>query len=365
MAIPLSQNAFLLVCDALFSAHTSPTGHPESSARLQALSHAFSQDPLLRDAVRISPREATLEELTCVHDENYATDTLQRLRNGRSGYLEGDTFYSPGTRHAALCAAGASIDLALAVHQRGQATGFAALRPPGHHATQNRAMGFCIFNNVAIAAAQLLQRGQAKRVAILDWDVHHGNGTQDIFYGHPNVFFMSIHQSPLYPGSGGIDEIGRGDAQGRTLNVPFPPHTKGADYLAVLRALFVPLCQQFRPDHILVSAGFDAHHSDPLSAMGLVADDFGAMAQMLRTLADALCQGRLTFLLEGGYQLDALGSSAVATLKAALSPSTPVVSSLLASPQASEIIRDLQRRIAPFWAPLSPVDNGDRTPRPS
>jgi len=239
------------------------------------------------------------------------------------GNLDGDTFFSPGTRAAALDAAGGTTALARMV-QRGEADwGFAAVRPPGHHATARRACGFCIFNNIALAAADLLAETDAKRVAIFDWDVHHGNGTQDIFYDRPDVLYVSIHQWPHFPGSGLVGETGRGSGTGTTINLPFPAGATDADYRAAMTDVVIPAMERFRPDHILVSAGYDAHREDFLGGMLLSSRMFGEMAARLKQLADGICKGRMTLALEGGYHLEALADSVCETIRGLFDPRIP------------------------------------------
>ena len=289
--------------------------HPDRPERLLAAVRAIKSTGLWQRAVHVEPRPATPEELQLAHHEKYVQDVLRILDQGDFGNLDMDTFFSPGSRQAALDAVGGGIDLASAVHKREIDWGFAIVRPPGHHATWNRAKGFCIFNNIAVASRSLIETGLAKKVAIIDWDVHHGNGTQDQFWDDPNVLYISLHQWPFYPGSGALQEQGGPAARGKNVNVPLLARARDADYHLAFHKVVVPLLTTFEPDHIFVSAGFDAHRRDPLANMLLTSTCFGQMARMVKDLADRLCEGRLTLFLEGGYELEILEESIIATIK--------------------------------------------------
>ena len=241
-------------------------------------------------------------------------DRIESLR-GRSASLDVDTAVSPGSVEAVYLGAGAAIDTVTAVVTGGARRAFALVRPPGHHAEVNRAMGFCLFNNIAIAAAHARAELGCDRVLIVDWDVHHGNGTQQAFYGDPNVLFFSAHQHPLYPGTGASSEIGTGDGTGYTVNVPLPPGLGDADYAAIFRQILVPIADSFVPDLVLVSAGFDAHRNDPLGGMAMTEAGFAFLCAMVRDIADCHANGRLSLILEGGYDAAALASSVRACIE--------------------------------------------------
>jgi acetoin utilization deacetylase AcuC-like enzyme len=300
------------VYSPIFLNHVADGYHPERPERLDALRRGLERADVWTRSFRPAVREATLEELERVHDPRYVANTLGALKSTGFGNLDADTFFSPGSFSAALNAAGGGVDLAHAVHMRDVEWGWSIARPPGHHAGRRSAAGFCIFNNIAIAAASLIASGAARRVAIFDWDVHHGNGTQEQFWDDPNVLFVSIHQWPHYPGSGLSHEIGGTKALGRTINFPFPAGCGDGDYLSVIDSVLAPLLRCHAPDHILVSAGFDAHERDPLGGMRVTTEGFRAMASRLHALASELCGGRLTLFLEGGYDLQALSESAYA-----------------------------------------------------
>jgi acetoin utilization deacetylase AcuC-like enzyme len=297
--------------DPLFLAHEPGRGHPESPDRLRAIVESFEGDPVPGVDVR-TPRPATDEEILAVHSAGH----LAALRSyaGRLARLDADTVASPGSFAAAQLAAGASVQAVEAVWSGEARNAFVWARPPGHHAEQAQAMGFCLFNNVAIAAEAARRLG-AERVMILDWDVHHGNGTQHLFERRRDVLYASSHQYPFYPGTGAPTEIGRGEGEGFTVNCALGGGQDDADFGAVFHEVFLPIGQAFRPDLVLVSAGFDAHARDPLGGMGVTERGFAAMCSGLRDLADASCGGKLVLVLEGGYDLAALAGSTRACLE--------------------------------------------------
>jgi acetoin utilization deacetylase AcuC-like enzyme len=261
----------------------------------------------------VAPRRATHEQLLRVH----AADHVRRIAEtaGSALALDPDTYTSPDTYEVALLSAGAAIDIVERVLAGDGQRGLALVRPPGHHAERTRAMGFCLFNNVAVAAAHARALGAA-RVAIVDYDVHHGNGTQHIFEADPGVLYISTHQYPFYPGTGAADEIGRGAGAGFTVNLPIEVGATDEDYHVVFRDVIVPVLQQFQPALVLVSAGFDAHHRDPLAGMRLTTAAFAAMTLELRRVADATCSGRIAAITEGGYDMRALTESLRAVIDA-------------------------------------------------
>ncbi|MBU0702614.1 MAG: histone deacetylase, partial [Chloroflexi bacterium] len=253
----------------------------------------------------LEPRPATIEELERVHTSQHIAQ-VQRQAQAGGGYLDPDTYVSPRSFDAALMAAGGLVRAVEAVLAGEITNGFAMVRPPGHHATATRSMGFCLFNNVAVAARAALAGGKAERVFIADFDVHHGNGTQDAFADDPAVFYFSSHQYPHYPGTGLWNETGQGAGKGTLLNMPMSSGVGDAGYAQVFAELVWPLAERFRPDLILVSAGYDAHWSDPLAMMNLSLTGYGWLGQELMHMAEQLCDGRIIFTLEGGYQLDVL-----------------------------------------------------------
>src|SRR5215471_10059693 len=261
----------------------------------------------------VAPREATLEQLARVHDVHYIK-RISELRD-RAVALDPDTYTSPETYEISLLAAGAAIDAVERTMSGSHSYAFALLRPPGHHAEHAHAMGFCLFNNVAVAAAHARQTLGAKRVAIVDYDVHHGNGTQHIFERDASVLYISTHQYPYYPGTGAAGEIGVGRGEGFTVNLPLESGGTDADFHHVFERVALPVLRQFSPDLLLVSAGFDAHQRDPLATMRATEEGFAAMTMALRRVADECCKGRMALVTEGGYDLKALDASLEAVVQ--------------------------------------------------
>ncbi len=309
-----------VVDDARFDRHRARGEHPERPERLDAARSGLRAAVDADAQLTIATREVTEDELAAVHQAAYVHDLERAIETG-AGHLDADTYYSPATREAAWHAAGGAVELTRALMDGRARRGVALLRPPGHHAEPDRAMGFCLLNNVAVAA-RAAQRSGATRVAIIDWDVHHGNGTQHAFEHDPDVLFVSLHQWPLYPGTGAPNEIGRGEGAGSTCNLALPPSSGDEVYGEAFRKVVLPMVRRHRPDIILVSAGFDAHARDPLASMQLSDLAYGAMATALVREAEALGHGRVGFLLEGGYDLAALEASVAATARAALGART-------------------------------------------
>jgi acetoin utilization deacetylase AcuC-like enzyme len=333
-----------------FAAHVAPGFHPERPERLAAARRALEGLPGTRVAVALRP--ATRDELLRVHDPGYLATLERELARG-TGYLDGDTYFGPGTHEAAWLAAGGACEVVDALIQDRADVGALLARPPGHHATRSRAMGFCLLNNVAVAAAHARARG-LDRVAIVDWDVHHGNGTEDIFQHDPSVLVVSLHQWPLYPGTGAAHDVGQGDARGTTVNIPLPPDSGGAVYRAAFDRLVLPLLAEARPDLVLVSAGFDAHERDPLAAMRLHEADYAWMASRLREAALALGHGRVVLFLEGGYDLRALEASLAASLRALVHPVPREAERGGPLPEDAErALRAAVEAQRPFWRSLA------------
>ena len=302
--------------------HDTGWGHPEHQGRLRALASTVGKDLLTLHGhvTQEEPGEATEEDLLRVHTEAHVerirTACARAVEEDRVVPVDTDTKASPATWEAVLGSSGAAIQACEAVAEGRLRRAFVATRPPGHHATPDRAMGFCLANHVAVAARWLQAAGHAERVLVVDWDVHHGNGTQDIFYEDPDVFFLSVHQSPHYPGTGGADETGRGAGKGSTLNVPLP----GGVSLERYRSSFTQALDQAwdaaRPDFVLVSSGFDCLAGDPLGDFPLEPADLHAMTGRVVERAEASCEGRVVVLLEGGYAPARLGAGSVAVIRA-------------------------------------------------
>jgi acetoin utilization deacetylase AcuC-like enzyme len=306
----MSDDRPLVLRDPRYRQHTAPGSHPERAARLEAIDRAL--EPLSERIDPLEPRPAEPDEILRAHDRRYF-DAMQEL-SGQAGALDADTYLSPRSIEVAGLAAGGSVELARRIARGDARRGFGLVRPPGHHAESTRAMGFCLFNNVAIAARALTAREGLERIAIVDWDVHHGNGTQHLFEAERDVLFVSLHQFPFYPGTGALHEVGSGSGTGSTVNLPLPHGCGDAEYLTAFDAIVTPVLREFRPEMILVSAGFDAHADDPLGGMRVSTRGFVGMAERVRAAADDLCDGRLMLTLEGGYDLDALGESVAAVL---------------------------------------------------
>jgi acetoin utilization deacetylase AcuC-like enzyme len=292
------------VYDPIYLEHDLPS-HPENAQRLKQIMGTLEEAGMLAHLRPLEPRPATAEELERVHTPAHI-ERVQRVAQAGGGYLDPDTYVAPRSFDAALMAAGGLLRAVEAVLAGEVANGFALVRPPGHHATATRGMGFCLFNNVAVAARAALTKEDVARVFIVDFDVHHGNGTQDAFADDPAVFYVSTHQYPHYPGTGHWRETGSGAGAGTVLNVPLPAGVGDAGYAQIFVELVWPLAERFCPDLILVSAGYDAHWSDPLAQMTLSLTGYAWLGQELVRMAEQLCDGRIVFTLEGGYQLDVL-----------------------------------------------------------
>jgi acetoin utilization deacetylase AcuC-like enzyme len=312
--MPAMDADVLLLGDAAMLEHDPGPAHPERPDRLRAIEAALRDEPV-PGAAWAAPRPAPRAAIERIHAPAYVS-AIDDLR-GRSGAFDLDTAISPGSVPAAYLAAGAAIDAVTAVASGTASSAFALVRPPGHHAEAAQPMGFCLFNNVAIAAAHARAVLGLERVLIVDWDVHHGNGTQHAFEASGGVLFFSTHRYPFYPGTGAVDETGTGAGTGHTVNVPLTGPCGDAEYAAILAALLDPIADAYRPDLVLVSAGFDAHADDPLGGMHVTTEGFGALCARVRAIAGRHAAGRLVLVLEGGYDLAALAASVracVATL---------------------------------------------------
>ena len=334
----------LILSSSRFEQHITPPGHPERPERAHVLETVATRWAQKGNAVS-GPRAAVPDELGLVHSASY----LEQIRQtaGRPAMLDADTFMSPHSHEVALLAAGAAIQAAEhAVDRREPA--FALVRPPGHHAERDRAMGFCLYNNIAIAAAVMLQRG-LERIAIVDIDVHHGNGTQHMFYSEPRVLYVSTHQFPFYPGTGAADEVGEGDGRGFTVNVPMEAGATDADFALVHREVVAPVLEQFRPQLLLVSAGYDAHERDPLASMRMTSAGYASLVGGLRTIAAR--HGALALVTEGGYELTALAECLEASFASIVSAPAeqPSERSPTAAPRGTRAVHTARSALKPYW----------------
>ncbi|MGB2694240.1 MAG: histone deacetylase, partial [Dehalococcoidia bacterium] len=327
--------------------------HSESAPRIEAILTLLEEARLLDRLHHIEPRSATDDDLALVHHPRYLA-ALRRACAEGGGWVDFDTYLVPGSFAAAAQAAGACLAAVDAVLAGDVRSAFCAVRPPGHHARPPQGMGFCLLNNVAVAAQYARTRRGLDRVAIVDLDVHHGNGTQDAFYADPNVLYISTHQYPYYPGTGALDETGpdgppsggAGIGVGATVNLPLPPGSGDDQYRAAFEQVIEPVVRRFRPQLILVSQGFDAHHADPIAFLSLSVAGYGECAARLRALADELCDGRIIFVLEGGYDLTALswGVRHIIELLLDLPPTPdPLGPTPTPGPDISALLSEVQR----------------------
>jgi acetoin utilization deacetylase AcuC-like enzyme len=307
-----------LAADPKVMRHDVGPGHPEQPARFSAIMNRLDSSGLAREMTRLPLRSATDDDLALVHTREYIELVGREVSEGRAQLSTGDTDICPDSEDAARRAAGCALSAVDAVFSNEAVNAFCPVRPPGHHANAARGMGFCLFNNLALAARYAQRQYGAERVLIADWDVHHGNGTQDIFYEDGTVLFFSTHQSPWYPGTGDVTERGDGKGQGRTINCPFPAHTPAREILDAFREILLPAAREFHPDLILLSAGFDSRINDPLGHFLLTDADFQELTRMMADLAAESCNGRLVSVLEGGYNLEGLALAAEAHVRALL-----------------------------------------------
>ncbi len=291
-------------------------GHPERPERVEAIVKALRESGLWDVFPSVEPKRVSLEDISSVHSAYYLRELENACRYGDS--LDMDTYTTPSSWELALKTAAGAIAVAEAVWSREAKRGFALTRPPGHHATSKQGMGFCLLNNVAIAAQWLIQKASVQRLAILDFDLHHGNGTQEIFWRRSDVFYLSTHQSPLYPGSGYLDEIGEGEGEGFTANFPLPPGSGDQAFSHLLEEVIIPLLDRYQPQMLLISYGFDPHWRDPLGHLLLSARQYGEMIRILTEWSEINCEGRIALFLEGGYDIEAAKVCSLAVVNAML-----------------------------------------------
>lgn len=327
-----------IVYHPLYLEHYQP-GHPESPERLKAIMTTLDASPLKARLTPIEPKPVSLNRLERVHTREYVTYVRKLAESGGDAWHGGETYICPRSYDAALLAAGGTVTLVEAVVHGDVSNGFALVRPPGHHASAQEGEGFCLFNNVAVAARVARDELSLARVLIVDWDLHHGQGTQYLTYDDPSILYFSTHQyGNIYPGTGHWSEIGSGEARGTNVNVPLPPGIGDAGYARIFDELLAPLARRFKPELILVSAGYDTHWLDPLGSMTVTIAGYGMMASKLVRLATELCGGRIAVTLEGGYNLDAQRYGALATFSALLGDAD--IADPVGSPRRREIPLD-------------------------
>jgi acetoin utilization deacetylase AcuC-like enzyme len=336
--------------DEIYLRHHTPDGHPERVARMEALLELSRRSPEMGVTPVQARRRATVEELSLAHTPEYV-ETIASTA-GRSFMLDADTTTSPESYEVACHAAGSLLALVDAVVAGELDNAFAAVRPPGHHAERERAMGFCLFNNIAIAAAHAISRHRFERVLVVDWDVHHGNGTQEIFWNDGRVLFVSLHQFPFYPGTGGAEEVGEGEGRGRTVNIPMSAGFGNVEYTAAFERVVAPIASAFDPQLVLVSAGFDAHASDPLGGMRVTEQGFASMADTMLSIAREHAGGKLVAVLEGGYDVDALSKSVETVLGrfvGGAAATGPAAKPTTGDDRFGEVFARIRAAQSPYW----------------
>jgi acetoin utilization deacetylase AcuC-like enzyme len=334
-----------VVIDPRYQEHDTGPGHPECPERIAALLSVV--DPAACGFTAVPARFASGEELALVHDGAYVEEVAATEQ--KTGFaFDADTPTCPRSYTTSRLAAGGFLALLDAIMAKRIDNGFAFVRPPGHHAERDRAMGFCLFNNVAVGAAYLRWRHGLRRVLIVDWDLHHGNGTQHMFDREPEVLYVSTHQFPYYPGTGALQEVGHGDGEGRTVNLALPAGCGDAEYMDAFARIIEPIAHQFAPEFVLISAGFDAHARDPLGGMLVTESGFQAMARMLLAIAHEHAGGRCAAILEGGYDLAAIRSCAKVVLRELQEPATDVPA-MPAPSRAAPLIERIRAVQARYW----------------
>ncbi|NPV60658.1 MAG: histone deacetylase [Actinobacteria bacterium] len=340
--------------DPIYLEHDTGYGHPERAERLEAAMGMLRETGLVDRVAVLSPRDATVEEINLVHPLGYI-EMVRKTAESGGGWLDADTHVSPRSYEAALRSTGALLDGLERIFSGELENAFCLVRPPGHHATAGRAMGFCLFNNNAVAARFAMREFGITRVFILDWDAHHGNGIQDIFYEDEKVLYVSLHQYPHYPGSGSSGETGSGKGKGYTVNFPLPARSGEDVYLAAFDEVIMPIAEQYQPELVLISAGYDGHFSDLLCSMLLRGRSYAEMTRRLKDLAERHCEGKMLAALEGGYNLDGIAVSIADTIAVMAGEDVMVEEDLggRALPESSgrgmEVVEATRRALSSFW----------------
>lgn len=337
-----------IVLHKLYVDHDNGAGHPECPERILAIADMFRETKLMDEITRIEPRDATKEDITRVHTEEHY-DKIAFTKGKPRVYLDADTTTCPVSFDAALKSSGGMLSAIDGVLDGTVDIAFPFVRPPGHHAEADRPMGFCLFNNIAIGAAYLTQVKGLKRVLIVDWDVHHGNGTQHIFYDTPDVLFFSTHQYPYYPGTGALEETGKDEGEGYTINVPLSPGMGDDEFIKIFNDILTPVIDQYEPEFILVSAGFDTYAEDPLGGMKVTPEGFAQMTRLLTDAAGKHCGGKIVFLLEGGYNLDGLWICTKEVTEELLDKKKSDYSNPNEKTAVDEILENVKKTYSKYW----------------
>ncbi|MCX8022286.1 MAG: histone deacetylase [Syntrophorhabdaceae bacterium] len=339
-----------IVKDKIYLEHGADPYHPENPNRLKRI-YGMLEELDGEGITYIKPRMATHEEIGLNHDMDYIDEIAST--KGKERRLDPDTATSPKSYEAACMAVGGVLELVDRIMEEKTHVGFALVRPPGHHAEHNRAMGFCIFNNVAVAARYLQKKYGLNRMLVVDFDLHHGNGTQHSFYRDPEILYFSTHQYPYYPGTGHYTEIGEGRGKGYTVNVPLSYGMGDADFIYIFEELLVPISDRYKPEFVLVSAGFDTHINDPLGSMRVTEGGFAAMTRILLSIAKTHCKEKTLFALEGGYNLDGLTNSVKAVILEMTGESIyPFKKEQSPSSQVKEIVKTVKGTLKDYWTGL-------------
>jgi len=337
-----------IVLDKLYVDHDNGMGHPESQERILAIVDMLKFTNLFDEVVRIEPRDATKEEITLVHTpEHY--EKIASTKGKPKVFLDADTSTCAVSFDAALRAAGGMISAIDSVLSKEVDRAFPLVRPPGHHAEADRAMGFCLFNNVAVGAAYLTKVRGLDRVLVIDWDIHHGNGTQHIFYDKSEVLYFSTHQYPFYPGTGAAKEVGTGEGAGYTVNVPMQPGMGDNEFIKIFQEILSPIIEQYKPEFILVSAGFDIFFEDPLGGMKVTPEGFAKLTRLLTDAADKICDGKIVFLLEGGYNLDGLWISTKEVIEELLDKKKTEYKLGVSETKVDSLIENIKKIYSDYW----------------
>jgi len=335
----------------IFLKHDPGWGHPECPERLVSIYGMLDQSGLSQNLAPVELRKAEKSEILLIHSERHYQD-IASTRGKSSSYLDPDTSTSPDSFDAALYAVGGLLNLVEKVLEGELSSGFALIRPPGHHAERERAMGFCLFNNIAIASAWAVKEKGLKRVLVADFDVHHGNGTQHSFYDTDQVLYFSSHRYPFYPGTGYFNEVGEGKGEGFTVNVPLPAGMGDEDYDAIYRELLLPIALEYQPELVLVSAGFDPYYQDPLGGMEVTENGFARLASILMEIAQKSCEGKLVFALEGGYSVEGIARSIQKIMQLLLGEIAPINRLSSPSERLSKILSELKKYQTNYWKGL-------------